>query len=86
LCRLTLSIKQFEVDRTAPVFLLALYVGVVICKYSYLGIVQVFIVGYDTDDGNRKIAMMEDVRLNRAYWRQPSCTEQFGTYGCRLVD
>ena len=83
---LSLSIKQFEVDWTAPILLLTLIVGVVVGKDSNLAVIQIFIVGYDADDGNRQIAMMEDVRLNRANRRQPTCTEQFGTYSCRLVD
>ena len=83
---LSLRIKEFQVQRSTPIFLLIFLMTIVVLENTYLTIVQVFVVNHKTDDGNTQPPIVEDIRLNAALGREPTTTKEFGTNGRRLRD
>ena len=82
----TLCGEELNVDGTAPVVCLLVFLAVVVGKETNRCIVQVFVVGQDREDGSRHLSWVEDVRLGRAHGRQPAVAEYLRTNGCSLGD
>ena len=78
---LALRREELDVHRAAPVVVLLVGLAVVVGKESDGLVVQVAVVGGDGEDGQRHLALQEDIGLHRGARRQPAVAEQLGADG-----